>query len=461
MAISAGPRQVRLLACVAYSPGMEQRSPQGTVPIKGLDISNYIVNIDLYESVFDDTVSGSLTLSDTVGLPEYLPFVGVEYILIAFSVDQGDETPKEFRRIFRVVGLRDQEFTKNEERMFTVDIATSEFVTSVSGRVQKSYNGVTCSEGIQRILSEEMGVSNDRMTDIEKTTFKIDAIIPNYTPLSAVNYFTLLALNPAEDSIFLFYETLEGFHFNSLRNLLSPPDVSVLPIFNVNEGGVSYAKTINESVAFNSIIRLAQERSFNVLEDIAGGVLRSRVLHLDFLARKYAFTDTNYTDTFEESPHLSKFPVYPKNFDRVVNVNAKLFVLPSSDWSKDSKYVQSTQDRIDQDRLYRAIEKRNRQVKMLRHARTTIELPGQADIRAGSVVIINYPSSRPLEDSIGPSTSSIPANPSRYYSGAHLITSVRHILTRTGVASLSYFMHLEACRDSFGSPLVEFPKGED
>ncbi len=132
-------------------------------------------------------------------------------------------------------------------------------------------------------------------------------------------------------------------------------------------------------------------------------------------------------------------------------------MIPSTAWSNQSQYVAANQDTIDDELLRISVDLRNRQLKTLRHIKTLLEVPGQSDIRAGSTVIVNYPSSRALEGSTDSSSKPLPVHPTRYYSGKHLVTSVRHIITRQDAASLQYTMQLEVCRDSFGGPLTEFP----
>src|ERR1043166_7920139 len=126
--IKTTPRQVKLITCRAYTPGLENRGGNAT----GIDISDYINEIDIYESVWDDTLSGSITLTDIAALPEYIPLVGIEYLFLKFSIDIGEEEgPKEFERMFQIVGLRNQQFIRNEQRMYTLDIVTPEYLQSI------------------------------------------------------------------------------------------------------------------------------------------------------------------------------------------------------------------------------------------------------------------------------------------------------------------------------------------
>ena len=54
-----------------------------------------ISSIDIYESIFDNTISARLILQESVALVELLPIVGAEFVRIAFEIDydfgQGQE----------------------------------------------------------------------------------------------------------------------------------------------------------------------------------------------------------------------------------------------------------------------------------------------------------------------------------------------------------------------------------
>src|ERR1051326_216086 len=88
------PRQVRVLKCAIITPGLSQfragTSDDASALQYGLNLLPFVQKIDIYESIFDNTLSGSITLLENVGLTEYLPIVGVEQLVIAFQVDNQD-----------------------------------------------------------------------------------------------------------------------------------------------------------------------------------------------------------------------------------------------------------------------------------------------------------------------------------------------------------------------------------
>lgn len=448
------PRQVRLVKCAIFSPNLSSRATskedQSILQTYGFDLMPYIQKIDLYENITDNTISGAITMVENVGLAEYIPIVGVETVALAFQIDSHG-TVKEFKHAFRVVALKDQAFPRHDYRMYTLQLVTPEFVTSISTRISRAFQNITCSTAVQQILMKDLGVKHPLIT-AETTNEKMTVVIPNYTPLRAINYFTMLAqtTKTPTESNFLFFETLDGFHFTSLRQLLSQKPVKS---FSVNPGQITVAPTVKDSTVFNSIERVHQDQSFDLLKDIASGVLRSQMIHFDFLAKQIDFVDSRYTDTFDQTTHLDKYPVYPKNFDLTVGKSVRQFVVPSNSWTNSSPYLKG-KDTGHVQRLHEAIMLRNRQLREIQHLQTLLDLPGQPDLRAGSVVSVMYPTTRHLEGRETSTNAPIPTTGTPYYSGNHLVTEIHHILSVTSPGSMDYRMHVKVCRDSFGAPLI-------
>ena len=453
------PRQVKLTQCSILSPTLEHRAVDAAQAEKfrtaGIDILDAVQAVNIYESIFDNTISATIDIEESSAYPEYFPLVGQEFVRLVFTVNYLGED-REFARTFRIRRLGDQSYPSDAKRSYTLDLVTPEFFTSLSSRMIKKYEKTTCTEAVRDIMTNRLNIPADRIKEIEETDLKISAVIPNYTPLQAINFFTSLGLTQQKsESNFLFYETLDGFWFVSVASLIDPTVESVAT-YEVNANKMTGQPKISEKEAYNSIMGLHQKQSFDVLMDVTTGLLRTKMLHLDFFARKWKEEDSRYTDTFKETTHLDEFPLYPDNFDQSVARNVKLFIVPTNTSSAGSKYALSVGEQADENKLYQSVVLRNRQLRELRHLTTVLKVPGQPSVRAGSVIDLIYPTSRNLQgDTVNTSMATI-SGKTPYYSGRHLVTAVRHVLTQAAPARMEYTMHLEATRDSFGAKLVPY-----
>lgn len=465
---STSPRQVKLTKCRIFSPTLHLQAPAGEqqrVKEEGVDIIPYVKSLDIFESIFQNTISGRIDIQETHGLPEYLPLTGTEYVDVEFMIDYlGEE--RVFRRVFYLRRIINQSFPRNERRVYSIELVTPEYLNSIATRISKRYRDQTCMDAVKDVMRNYLKVPDNQLksTRFEETSGTIDAVIPNYTPLQAVNYLSLLALTKSSfpESNFVFYETLQGFFFTSIRKLILDgktldTNANAIPVFTVNANELTSGTGIDERDAFNSIIHLHQDQLFDIVNDINSGMLRSKMLHLDFFARKWNEEDTRYTQTFDRTTHLGAYPVYPRNFDQRVSRNVKLFIVPTNISTANSSYISQTGDTVTPQRMYEALVLRNRQLNEIQHLRTVLEVPGQPQIRAGAVVRINYPSSRAIDDvHDNPHSGNIPQVPSRYHSGLHLVTYVRHHLSQRSLGVMEYTMHIEAARDSLSAPLIDY-----
>lgn len=475
----ARPRQVKLKQCLIWAPMLEQRATNNndrtSIAKAGIDISSSVLTIDVYESVFENTISAKLTIRETFGYAEYFPLSGAEFVILEFSIPF-QNTEHSYKRTFRISRMLDQTFERNEARLYTLELVTDEYFSSIGSRMTKRYRNITCVDAVRDIMNHYMQIPEKRIKDtkFENTAGKIDVVIPNYTPLQAINFFSLLAqtdTTPVESN-FVFYETLDGFFFTSIRKLIADgkndyaddkgknyndPSRKV-PKFRVNANQLTGQPKIADVFAYNSIIKLHQEELFDSLKDVASGMLRTKMLHLDFFARKWYEEDSRYTQTFKKTTHLDQYPVYPENFDQLVNRNTKLFIVPTNTSIAESSYVQQSGDTITPQKMYESIVLRNRQMKEIQHLRTVFEVPGQPQIRVGKVVWIDYPSSREIQGEGDKSRTIGGLNQSStpYHSGLHLLTHVRHSLRQVSLGVMEYTMHCEAVRDSVGTRMTPY-----
>lgn len=458
--LSTQPRQVRLLKCAIASPGLDQRAGSAedaaTLRTYGFDIMAYVQKIDIYENIFDNTISGSITLLENIGLIEYLPIIGVESVVVAFSVENENGDPKTFTRAFRVSKVSDIAYPRHDYRLYTLNLVTNEYVLSLSSRICRAFTNTTTRDAVRDVLTHDLSIDPKRIITDERTHDKVSVVVPNYTPLQAINYFVVLSqTDEKKESNFLFFETLDGFHFTSvsrlIQNGLTQSDVRT---FEVNPGQVT-ASFVTDEIARNAIKRIHQDQTFDLLSDITGGTLRSKMVYFDFLARKVENSeDSRYTDTFKKTTHLDKYPVYPENYDLSVSKDVRLFTVPSNAFSAQSKYSKSKGENPVEQRLRESIVLRNRQLREIRHVQTLVDLPGQPDLRAGSVVNVLYPSSRALEGQNVNINTPVYTQGTPYFSGKHLVTSVHHILASKGGDQMEYRMNIRVCKDSFGAPLI-------
>ena len=219
----------------------------------------------------------------------------------------------------------------------------------------------------------------------------------------------------------------------------------------------------NTDNARNAIFRFQQEHAFDLLGGIASGMYRSRMIHFDFLAQKInahklSVTDSLYTDAFKDtaSSHLNTYPLYPENYDREIGPSVQQFMVPTNVWSTANTSTPAGQKAFQQEQLmHESIIHRNRQLRELRQIESLVELPGQPQIRAGSVVRVIYPMTNALAGADGTDTTQSvrPTARTTAHSGNHMVSSVHHIMVIKTPGEFDYRMALRVNNDSLSVPM--------
>ena len=108
---------------------------------KGISISllDYLVEINLYESVFDPIVTGSIILSDSRNLTSLFPLIGDEYLFI--NVKTPSLTDKDsIYKTFRIYSLENKNYVNDGSTMvYELGIMSTEGFNDVLNPIYKSF----------------------------------------------------------------------------------------------------------------------------------------------------------------------------------------------------------------------------------------------------------------------------------------------------------------------------------
>jgi predicted metallopeptidase len=466
--IAMRQRQVQLIACRIFSHNI---AALGKSLSNGIDISASVQRVDLYESLFQNTISGNLVVTENIGFVELLPLVGIETLYLAFSITDDSGKSKTYARTFRITKVHDQTFIKYDNRTYVIEFVTTEFMASVSKRISRRFQ-MSCSEAVKTIVDD---VLHDKTSDQGlyskfapgsplPTWGTVDITIPNYAPLRAINYFAMLSLaeQNRESGGYLFFETLEGLYFTSLRHLIETGKARKdIPTIHVNSAMSSTADPNDDTGQRNAIFRFTQEQTFDLLGGVASGMYRSRALQFDLLATKFRghdlkSTDTWYTKSFKQTPaaHLNPYPLFPEYYEQEFSPNIRQFMVPTNIWS--TANTQTTVGKVAlqaEQLMHESVVARNRQLREIRQIESLVELPGQPNIHAGSVIKVIYPPTRLTAGTDLSPQSSQPAIVESPHSGYHMVASVHHMILFKTPGEYDYRMSLRVTSDSLSRPM--------
>ena len=85
---------------------------------KYVNLTDYLIELNLYESIFAPGLSGTLTLSDSRNLAEEFALLGEEYLIVTVKTPSLSDKDA-ISKAFKVYGLEDKKYY-NEDRKSVV-----------------------------------------------------------------------------------------------------------------------------------------------------------------------------------------------------------------------------------------------------------------------------------------------------------------------------------------------------
>jgi len=413
------------------------------------------MQIDIYEDLYNNCLTGQLIIKDHQNLILNGPFCGRETLTLTFETPGRAKNTKEF--YCYKIGPRQPEV--NEQTVaYTLSFVSKEFITSQQTKISQHYKGKI--DGIvSKIFKDHLKGSPDKL-NTSACMHEQEFIIPYWSPLSTINWLASRAVdqkNP-ENCNWLFYETLDEFRFVTLSELMAQEATSAPDSFleSIGRGVVSFfggntkgqysdfayfpakdrEQGRDKEREFKNMERFILQHQFNTMENIDSGMYASHLLTHDIVRKKYQHHKYDYNKDFQKNDTLEDNPLVAKGNDK----------LSGNEWGHYkfySKHKSIFDERIDNDRVETWALKRNSQMQQGEAIRFNFVVPGDSERRVGQVVDLTIP------NFLSPS---MPGQNwyDKYLVGRYLISSIRHSISRE-----NYEMTIQVTRDSLPKPLPD------
>lgn len=428
------------------------------------DVYPQLVELTIFEDIYNSTLSGKVVLSDSVELFSMVPFTGFEYLTIVV-VKPGYQKETIFEKVFRVYKLHHDEInqTSRSSQTYTLYFCSEENIISASRLLSKSYKGSTSSFIIKDILKNVLGVSNKKFDpqepkNIEESFGRMNVIIPNIHPLQACVWLTTRTVSVSRKNSsanFMFYENREGYNFKSLEKLFSEQTKAKYKFKqkNVDTSGDRKETIIDE---YRDVIKYEIMNTYDVMRGTFLGMFSSTLKGIDLVRLRADDTVFDYDEYFKNSTHINNdilsdykegYPFHNENIDRTGTKTYKNYfaarrMYPTTKDHDIHPVISKKQPNIKPNLVERWLLQRISQVNQLNYFKLKLVLPGDTYLTVGDIIEFKMPlikTQTPGED---------PNNP--YYSGRYMITAIRHKLDYQ-----TYEMVVEATRDCLSTRLID------
>ena len=373
--------------------------------------------IDYYESVESPSISMTITFIDIDQLIGRKGITGGEYIDLIVKTGEGEDAEdfkiKHDEQRMVLNSVRNM-VTESNKQVATLEFVSVETLVNETARVNKKYTGNISDIVKELIVQDTKGINTGKTLfgpvdeKLGEDNIKKDRATNSYSfvgnlksPFDLVQWLCPKAQSAVDDFGFLFYETLDGYHFRSIKSLLE-------------QDAITYQQTDAQEIT-NKILQNNLNQTNDIGMNMRMGMYANRTIYVDIE------NQTLETVNFKASDlKLKKKAALPANIQdyptrlmvRIDDVGvaqvgaAKTDVQPKSELAKyqNKSYIRNN---------------------LLFSQSLSISIPLNTTLRAGFVLDIRLPLKQENGDA---DVDSYGSDRSNDPSGRYLIGELRHLI---------------------------------
>jgi len=354
-----------------------------------IDILKLIPRFHITESLDSDSIRGTATFIDSIGLLDDLPLRGEETLILNITDALKNATLYELV-IYKVSDVMVKD--TNDSYMYTIHFTSKQRFEAGKHRIIESHERST-SEIAQYLFSKYYKGSKNLIAEETSGTFR--CVIPNYTPMQAMHFLSQRSYSSKRPSCsFRFFESADGFYFVSdeylIEYFIENPDE--IKEFTYDESLKKSADTLIQQM--QNIIGFQNSERLNTVNDLYSGAYTNNVIEIDLMRKTITDNRYNYLEskdryitmegrnTTGEDKHTSSFS------NRYFNEeNERKFLL-----YKDYSSVGDIPGQIRGEQYLKDIT--NNRIPYRHHLNNTvvyITTNGRLDLKAGDVISLRIP----------------------------------------------------------------------
>jgi len=384
------------------------------------DISGVYTELNIHDNLQFPCMSGSILITDAVGLSEKIKFDGSEFLWVKIQKDKDDDQLMWIDKKFVIYAQTNRTKLNQTSESYILNFVSEEFVLSEQKKVRQIYN-TTHSDSILKILTDYLFVK--KIGSIEQTSGLHNYISPNLSPIDAIEHITKRSVSKYGLPDFLFWETQRGFNFASLSSIMQQNPIMSIQYGLKNLAGQDVADDIYGA---RDIKVLSQ---FNMLENINSGSYAAKFIGYDILNRTIVTQEIKAKDIYSriksENANRMNSSIMNRDNKTIDNMfDSRVITYPFQESRKTTPWFQKTNPTAlaTLEDTHQYVLQRKMIFQNFMQRRLRVALAGNFGLCSGSNVQLNIPNNS-NDGNMGVDKS---------LSGKYTITGTRHIIRADG-----------------------------
>lgn len=339
-------------------------------------LNQMVDDISIWQSLFVKAMCAKLLITDASGILDKEQIQPGDQIRVV--IYRNDASTVKLDKTFDIMSINMGTSAKNMQgRGYVVNCVSSPVIKNKIVSVQKAMSGLV-SDMVTEIAKTYLGI--DKL-DAETTEgSKKNVLMPNVSPFKAISRLTQEALSAAhgeQQSLYLFYEDALGFHYKSLKQIISDATTHQYSI-------IGDDTRFGDSRDVNRILSFQQNKIANQISSINDGMIQNEIVSFDIMNR--SVSKSIYDDASESLRLLSDLPyasgIYADQIKQGSDMAMDLVYSKSKLRSSDSAFG-------DIDLVGRLYNARTAQKAMFDQLSYTMTMSGNSMLKPGDLIYVN------------------------------------------------------------------------
>lgn len=276
------------------------------------NINAFVDDLNVWESLFAKSMQAALLITDGAGLIEQIALQPGDQVHIVLF--KGEDAEKKIDKTFEILSIGAGAQTENRQgRAYKLSCVTSPAIYNKISVVNKALSG-KLSDMAKEIASTYLKIAE---LDVEESDGdKKNVVMPGRKPFVMLNWLANHAVSVEggiDNSFYLFYEDRDGFHFQTVRRIIS---LATTHEYSMTSDS---SRTKDKDDVFR-IIEWQQNKIGNNATRLDGGMYENELMEFNLLGRQITSQRFNFKDQAQNLQLLGANPVVDlaNNFDRFV-----------------------------------------------------------------------------------------------------------------------------------------------
>jgi len=363
--------------------------------------------IDYYESIESPSISMTVTFIDIDQVIGREGITGGEYIDVTVKDGDVDEFKITSEKQKLMLNSVRNMVTETNKQVATLEFVSVESIINETSRLNKKYTG-NVSETVTKLLTDEggsdkKGIQSSKKLDKDNSVNSYSFVGNLKRPFDTIQWLCPKTQSSSKDFGFLFYETLDGYVFKSIKSLLEQEPITYTQTDRPGDQG------------FFKILQNNLNQTNDIGMNMRMGMYANRTLYIDIENQTFEEVDFKISELDLKRP--------PKLLDGIEDFPTRL-MLRVNDFgvaqkgSKKDEVQPISELAVYQNKSYI----RNN---LLFSQSINISIPLNTTLRAGNVINIRLPVKK---DDEGSKTDSYGNERTNDPSGKYLVSELRHLI---------------------------------